>query len=139
MGMDVQLYALVEVTKDELDVANAFFSPRCPRAMINEYRDTTKCLEYEGPRDYYDYIMPETPQWPRVELRTLQRYADCFKTWPWPPIHQAIRLLQATFPDAVICYGSDSLDWCAPITEKAIENMWAAWYKDKENENITDT
>lgn len=131
----MELYALVDPSPEELELANAYFSPRCPAGVL--YKRTDHILEYEG-LDYEvieHFAKPKTPQWPRVRVRTLQRYADEYKTWPWPPIYHAIRLLQATFPNAAVHYGGDGgMYWHPEVTEERIETMWAAWYRDQEKE-----
>jgi hypothetical protein len=124
MGVDVLLYALVHPTRDEFEAANRYFTKHT--TIRDEYeRDQ---LKFEGPEYHsplHDFNPDGVPQWPRVEVQTLDRY---YHVAAWPRVYQAICLLQACFPDAVIAFGGDSLDFARPITDERIEERWAEWY-----------
>lgn len=115
MGLDVNLYAEVSPTPEELAVAEEFFTDRSHLADpdYNEGRS----LAYDD------------SEWhgrPRVNVYTLSRYYGVgYERGDWPSIYAAIRVLREAFPGAKVFYGSDSSDDGTECTEEFLEELWS--------------
>lgn len=115
MGMDVNLYAEVGPTPEELEKAEEFFVARSSLGDTWDGRFTVLCHR--------------TSNWlptPRVEVNTLIRYyGKGYERGDWPVIYGAIRVLQSTFPDSKVFYGSDSSDDGQECTDEFLSSVWA--------------
>lgn len=115
MGVDVNLYAEANPTDAELERAEAFFTAR---SWFGDTWDGTSTVLV---RD--DSVWLESP---RVVVQTMARYyGPGYERGDWPAIYGAIRVLQATFPDAKVFYGGDSTDDGIEADSEYLAEIWA--------------
>ena len=118
MGIDVNLYAETSPTPAELDAARDLFR-RSRVADDYELDGEVRwlCLEFEDETEWTS---------PRVVANITPRfYGEGYERGDWPAIYGAIRLLQAAFPGARICYGGDGADDAPEVTEAGLAETWA--------------
>lgn len=116
MGVDVELYAVGEITDDEIAKAVAFIGPRLSSGMCWREDDGFPLLD--------------RPSWApeRICLSTPSRlYGVGYERGDWPAIYGAIRLMQAAFPGRPIHYGGDNIDEHVAVTDESLAALWAHW------------
>ena len=120
MSTDVLLYAETETepTPQALEAARDLFR----RSDIAE--DYTADDGFDA--HWYCLEFEEGTEWSsaRVVANVTTRYYGIgYERGDWPSIYGAIRLLQAAFPDARVCYGGGDGD--APeFTEERAAELW---------------
>lgn len=112
MGVDVNLYAVGDVTARELAAAEEFIIERCGEA--DEFFGAWLT---RGDLAYYGS--------PRVELGTMGRYyGPGYERGDWPTIHNQILSLRAALPMCTIHYGGDGEDDCPEATDAYLAEIW---------------
>ncbi|MCP5028568.1 MAG: hypothetical protein GY929_20010 [Actinomycetia bacterium] len=113
MGVDVNLYAIGEVSDEELNQADAWFFARA-REDLNR-ADAT-----------YDQELAN-----RIKVNTPARfYGPGYERGHWPDIYNMIRCLQAALPGCTVHYGGDSEDDALEVTEEMLSETWGHWLSD---------
>lgn len=113
MGLDVNLYAVGDVSDEQLAAANEYLSKR----SVTGFQRDDEPLERE---DYHDE--------PRIVWMTASRYygPDYERGW-WPSIHNAIVCLRAALPHCTVHYGSDAWDSGRVVTDEMLDELWQHW------------
>lgn len=109
MGIDVDLYAIGDVTDEQLAAAEEYLSARF------------------GPHDEYDdsWLSRANYYVDRVEFNTADRfYGPGYERGSWPTIYGHIRALRAALPNCAIHYGRDVEDDCPEVTDGELEAIW---------------
>lgn len=113
MGVDVNLYAIGEVTDEQLAEAEKLVTSR----GLDVGWEGSPALERAK---YYDDD--------RIELNTLSRYyGPDYERGSWPSIFAMIRVLQAALPQCSIYYGGDTTDDGEEVTPEMLEGIWRHW------------
>lgn len=119
MGIDVNLYAVVSPSPEQLATAEAYFKGR-----DHGFADNSVYGDPESPVLVLD-LGADWRDFPRVEVYTLSRYyGPGYERGHWPAIYGAILTLQAAFPSAPVYYGGDSTDDGELVTQEFLEAMW---------------
>lgn len=117
MGIDVVLYAVGEVSDDELAAAESFVKQRCFDFGYSGPDGDEPFLrrdEYEGEQ--------------RIEFHSLIRlYSPGYERGHWPDIHNAIVCLRAALPNCKVFYGGDVYEWCPEATDELLTEHWTHW------------
>lgn len=109
MGVDVNLYAVGDVTDEELAAAEVLFAERSELDHWNGSFLARATLDDQ----------------PRIERQTLSRYYDIgYERGPWPNIYADILLMRTAFPRCTIHYGGDSTDDCPEATDDSLADIW---------------
>ncbi len=119
MGADSKLYAVGEVTDEELAAAEQFV-----RAHTHG--------GFAWPDDATGDILARWGEPSVIEYRTSDRYfSPTYRRGDWPTIYTAIRVMQAAFPNCTIHYGSchDDMDYggSPEVDPEMLDRNWAAW------------
>lgn len=113
MGIDVNLYAECDPSREQLAAAEDFFTSRTN-------------FGYRG--EGGNVLAVDDDEWfehPRVVVGTMARYyGPGYERGDWPSIYGAIRVLQAAFPEAKVYYGGDSTDDGLECTEELLAEVW---------------
>jgi hypothetical protein len=108
MGIDVNLYAVGDITDEQITAALPFVKAR----VDFDQWSSLERSKYEDDG--------------RVELSTGHRYyGPGYERGPWPSIYGEIRVMQAAFPGASVYYGGDSSDYGELCTDDFLAEMWA--------------
>lgn len=119
MGIDVNLYAVGEVSDEQLAVAEEYMTARVP-AMAwdvgnDEHRVLLKRTEYPEPD--------------RIEVNTGMRYyGPGYERGDWPTIAGAILCLRAALPlGCRVFYGGDTTDDGPEATDELLAEYGLHW------------
>lgn len=127
MGIDVNLYAVGEVSDERLAEAEAFLVERELRIAW-----TTDPADNEAPRPNLrrepDGMFDEE----RVEFLTFSRYyGPGYERGTWPDIFTAILALRAALPECTVFYGGDTTDYGMECTDEFLGSLWEHWLSPK--------
>jgi hypothetical protein len=110
MGMDAWIYAVGEVSEDDLAAAEAYLA----KAPVSTY-----------PRKNGPYLSRGThPYRLDFDTDTARYYGTHYTRGHWPSIHADILLLRRALPSCSIHYGSDAYEECAEATDEALAAIW---------------
>lgn len=99
MGIDVNLYAVGEVTDEELAEAEAYMQARISGIAWRDGGDATILVRSKYADDG------------RIEVNTGHRYyGPGYERGPWHTISAAILCLRVALPNCQVFYGGDSSD-----------------------------
>jgi hypothetical protein len=118
MGVDVNLYALGEVTDEQLTAANEYAKTRTSAwdSWGDQDQPFTRSTVWLGSDD------TETPC---IQLSTMSRfYGPGYERGDWPGIYSAIRVMRAAFPHCRVFYGGDTDDWAPEATDDYLAAIW---------------
>lgn len=111
MGVDMMLYAVGDITDDEIEAAHTF---------LGAWRFDFGCALRRA-RTYHD-------DGPRVEWWNGYRYyGPGYERGHWPSIYACIRGMRAAFPHATVFYGPDTAEDGSEATDEYLEELWAHW------------
>jgi hypothetical protein len=109
MGIDVQIYATGALTDEELSAAERYLTSRLGDAP-----------EYLGGR-----WLSRDDEEGRVDFGGYGRlYHVGYERGDWPKIYGWIRLMQAAFPQAQVCYGGDTDFECPTVDDDELTRIW---------------
>lgn len=132
MGIDVNLYAIGDVTDPRLAEANAFMRSR---DIVGDYSDI-------GDSD--PLVRSKYADDGRVEWQTWHRYyGPGYERGPWAAIHNAIVCMRAALPECTIHYGGDVEPDAPEVTDEMLAGTWAhylgpngdAYHKERQSWN----
>lgn len=107
MGIDVNLYAVGEVSDEQFEAAGVYVKER---VQFDQW--STFDRNYDG----------------HVELWTGHRYyGPGYERGPWPQIYAEIRAMQAALPWCAVYYGGDCSDEGEKVTPEMLDKLWAHW------------
>lgn len=113
MGVDVNLYAVGDVTDERLSEAKAYMAERFPAP--------------EG-SDWPHLDRPEWEEDGRIGWGCFDRYyGPGYERGDWPRIYAMIRALKAALPECTIHYGGDTDDESPEATDDYLAEIWAHW------------
>lgn len=122
MGVDVNLYAVVEATDEQIEAARDLLVARS--GIADEYESDGKVRWRAVER--WEHVTDQDVTEPRVRANVTSRYyGPGYERGDWPAIYGAIRLMQAAFPSATVYYGGDSWDDAPECSEEHLAEIWA--------------
>ena len=108
MGLDANIYAVGNISDDDLERAEGFLRERGVSEGLSR---------------------PTYNEDGRVTVDTLIRYyGPGYERGHWPEIFEMIVTLRAALPDAVVHYGSDSDDYAPVADDELLASLWAHWF-----------
>lgn len=114
MGVDVNCYAVGDVSDEQLEQANLFLTER---RVTGGYDDD------RPPLVRYDH-----PDGERIEWATLDRYyGPGYERGWWPNIYNGIRCIRAALPQCAVYYGGDTMDYAPEATDEWLNSIWDHW------------
>lgn len=119
MGVDVNLYAEIEVSPERLIVANETFKNRC--SIADEY------TKDDGTVVWRAIAVADSEWFPRLRVVanvTCRYWGPGYERGDWPSTYGAIRWMQTLFPEAKVYYGGDSSDDGEECTEEMLAAFW---------------
>jgi hypothetical protein len=112
MGVDVNLYAVGEVTDDELAAAEEYMNSRVPQIA---WRDDSDCT----------ILVRDKREPNRIEVSTGHRYyGPGYERGHWPTISTAILCLRVALPHCEVFYGGDTTDDGLSADDDLITEYW---------------
>lgn len=116
MGVDVNLYAVGEVSDEQLAEAEAYMNARVP-AMVWDVGDDRTLLQ-----------RTEYPEPDRIEVNTgMSYYGLSYTRGDWPTIAGAILCLRAALPQCRVFYGGDTTDYGVEATDELLAEYGLHW------------
>ena len=117
MGIDVNLYAVGDITDKQLEDANRYLAER---RIFGWGED----LKENGPALVRDKYAEDG----RVEWDTpIRYYGPGYERGHWPDIYNAIVCIRAALPQCTIHYGGDTSLDAPEVTNPMLAEMWAHW------------
>lgn len=111
MGIDVTLFAIGEVSEEELLTAIDFMNSRCP----------------DSSWDGHSILERNKNNWNKIEVNTPYRwYGPGYERGYWPAIYNLVACTQAALPQCKVYFGPDTI-WDDDIEEVNNGDLLVCW------------